>query len=76
MKYLVTIPIIGYAEYYVETDEESINEVRSMVLNGELDLEQKPHSSTSVEEFILVSTVLEHPELPEDWPTSFEVVPY
>ena len=75
MKYLVTVPIIGYNEYIVEVDDDMpLGEVRERVLQGEIELEPAS-KNTQVEEYILVASLDDY-DLPNDWPIHFEVKPY
>lgn len=75
MKYLVTVPIIGYNEYTVEVDDDmDLDDVRYGVLEGEIDL--TPLSSKSlVEEFVLVPSLDDY-AIPNDWPIHLEIKPY
>lgn len=74
MKYLVVVPVIGYGEYTVEAEDDlEISEIKQMVQDGELDL--VPEGKDPLKEYILV-TRLNHAELPDEWPSAFEVTPY
>lgn len=76
MKYLVTVPIIGYNEYTVEVDDDmDFDDVRYGVLEGRIDLEPLS-KKTQLEEYILVNSLDDFVDLPNDWPIHLEIKPY
>lgn len=74
MKYLVTVPIIGYSEYTIEVDDDmDMESIRHGLSTGQIDLD--PIGKNPVKEFVLIED-LENFDIPNDWPERFEVTPF
>lgn len=70
MKYTVTIPIVGYTEYYVDADDDlSIEEVTKMVRDGDLELECDRRDP--IVEWDHMQNLCD--PIPDGWPTELEV---
>lgn len=74
MKYLVTIPVIGYAEYTINVDDDmDMESIRYGLSKGDIDLDHI--GKDPVKEFVLIED-LGNFDIPSDWPECFEVTPY